>query len=210
MKNLILLIALYVPGIAIAQSAASDKAVAEACKCYEALEKKKLTEDEKKAGSMECLTKSMLANIGDLAKEYGYDTAEFNEETGRKIGEKFGMKLVQKCPAAIPYMMMLSEGQAQTVTVGSGAAYESTGETSGTFVRVESGGEVVKIVIKTDDGDETFRWIRPFPGAEKLEQQAKTLAGKKVSVEWGEYQQYVHAMKGYAKYREITAFKISG
>ena len=209
MKNLILLIALAVPSIALAQSAASDKAVAVACECYKGLEKKKLNEEEKKAASMDCLTKSMLSNIGDLAKEYGYENLELNEETGRKIGEKFGLKLVQKCPAAVPYMMILSEGQVQTGTVSSGASYESTGETSGTFVRLESSGEIVKIVIKTDDGEESLRWIRPFPGADKLEQQGKALAGKKVSVEWGEYQQYVHAMKGYAKYREITAFKIS-
>lgn len=207
MKNLILLIVLAAPGIVFSQAAlASDKAIAESCKCFEGLDKKKLKEEEKKASAMECITSTMMTNIEGLAKEYGYKTSELNEENGRKIGEKFGMKLVQKCPASVPYMMVLSGEKLENSPAV--ASYESEGETIGTFVRLETTGEIVKVVVKTTDGEESLRWLRPFIGDEKIEQQGKSLVGKKVAVQWGEYKQYVFPMKGYAKYREILGFKI--
>ncbi|MBK7936148.1 MAG: hypothetical protein IPJ82_03335 [Lewinellaceae bacterium] len=208
MRNLILLLMLAVPGIVFAQEAASDKAIADACKCFDGLSQKKLSDAEKKGPAMECLTQAMLTHIEDLAAEYGYETSELNEETGRKIGERFGMKLVQKCPASVPFMMALGQEEIEKGNV-SVARYESEGETTGAFVRLETSGEIVKLVVKGSEGEETLRWLRPFPGEESLEKQGKTLAGKKVTVQWGEYKQYVHSMKGYAKYREILSFKLA-
>ena len=197
---------LVAPGVMFTQEAASDKAIADACKCFDGLSKQKLSDTEKKGPAMECLTQAMLTNIEALAEEYGYETSELNEETGRKIGERFGMKLVQKCPVSVPFMMALGQEEIEKGNV-SVARYESEGETTGTFVRLETSGETVKLVVKSTEGEETLRWMRPFPGDDKLEQQGKALAGKKVIVQWGEYKQYVHSMKGYAKYREILSFK---
>lgn len=206
-KNLILLLLLAAPGALFAQEAATNKAISDACGCFKGLEKQKLSETEKKNAAMECLTQAMLSNITDLAEEYGYQASELNEETGRKIGERFGMKLVQKCPESVPFMMALGQEQAESGNV-SVARYESEGETTGTFVRLETSGEIAKLVVKEGDTDVTLRWVRPFPGEESLEKQVKALAGKKVTVQWGEYKQYVASMKGYAKYREILSFKI--
>ncbi len=208
MKKLIFLLMLAAPGASFAQEAASDKAIADACKCFQGLEKQKLSDADKKSSAMDCLTQSMMANISGLAEEYGYKASELNEENGRKIGERFGMKLVQKCPSSVPFMVSLSQQEDPGGSI-SAAKYETEGETSGTFVRLETSGETVKLVIKSSDGEETLRWMRPFPGDEKLEQQGKSLAGKKVTVQWGEYKQYVFSMKGYAKYREILGFKIA-
>ncbi len=208
MKKLLFLLVIVVPGVLSAQEAASDKAIDDACKCFQGLEKQKLPDAEKKGPAMECLTQSMLTNIAGLAEEYGYKTSELNEETGRKIGERFGMKLVQKCPASVPFMMVLGQQEIQEGNV-SVAKYENEGESTGTFARLETSGETVKVIVKAADGEETLRWIRPFPGDEKLEQQGKALAGKKVVVQWGEYKQYVFSMKGYAKYREILSFKLA-
>ena len=207
MKKLTFLLMLAAPGALFAQETASDKAIDQACKCFQGLEKQKLPDAEKKGPAMECITQSMMTNIAGLAEEYGYKTSELNEETGRKIGERFGMKLVQKCPASVPFMMVLGQQEVQQGNV-SVAKYESEGESTGTFVRLETTGETAKLIVKAGDGEETLRWMRPFPGDEKLEQQGKALAGKKVTVQWGEYKHYVASMKGYAKYREILGFKL--
>jgi hypothetical protein len=206
MRFLIFLIC-FLSAVAGFSQTATDKAVQEACACMQKLDAKKLANDALQKGGMECMMQAMGANTVELAKEYGYDPTQLTEETGRLIGEKFGMQLATKCPAAMPVLVAMS-GQAQSGGQTMIPGYEGQGQTSGTFVRLDLSGELAKVVIKTAVGEETFYWIRPFPGADNLEKQAATLKGKKVQVDWSEFKKYSPAAKTYAKVKEVSAFRM--
>lgn len=192
-----------------AQAQNIEKAYTEACTCFKALKDTKLTDAEKKTKGMACLQTVMMNNIEVIANESGYKPSELNAETGRAMGEKFGRKLVSKCPESVEFFMVAAQDLEEN-SIEEVAAYLSSGTTEGTFVRLDSNGDSPKLVIKTSDGsEESFLWIRQFKGADLLEKQYKTLTNKKVSVNWGEFSKYVFTMKGYAKVKEIIGFTIN-
>lgn len=210
MKYAVLLLALLSINTVFAQKTGMDKAYKEACDCIEAVSKKKLKEEEKKAEGMDCLQRVMLDNFDALAKDNGYTLSEVTPEVGRQIGEKFGQNLVSKCPASIPFFMTVAQDDAGKNGVPPTAQYIGKGSSKGTFLRLDTSGESPKVILKAEDGtEESFLWIRPFTGADNFETNYKTLINKKITIEWGEFRKYVFSMKAYAKVREITALTVN-
>jgi hypothetical protein len=209
MKSIFTVFSLVMALVFSAQAQGIEKAYTEACTCFKNLKGAKLTDDEKKAQGMECLQTVMLNNIEVLANESGYKPTDLNAETARAMGEKFGRKLVSKCPESLEFFMVAAQNLEED-SIGEVAAYLSSGTTEGSFVRLDISGDSPKLVVKTSDGsEETFLWIRQFKGADLLEKQYRTLANKKVSVQWGEFSKYVFTMKGYAKIKEIIGLTIN-
>jgi hypothetical protein len=206
---LFLLLALLATWTLNAQKA-SDKAVKQCCDCISKLDVKKLkTEEAKNAAATDCMTQALMANIMGLADEYSIDVTNMNEETGRKIGEKFGIKLVTDCPAATPFLVKMAGDADIEKSTSRMMGYEREETTTGTLLRIETTGDATIVVVKTAEGEEEkLYWIRPFPGSETLETKGKLLNGKKVSVRWGEFKQYNATLKGYGKRKEILSIKI--
>lgn len=210
MKKVLLLLALVATQSLFAQKNAMDKVYKEACDCISAVDKKKITDEEKKTQGMECMQRVMMNSIETLAKDNGYTLSELTPEVGRQIGEKFGQTLVTKCPESVSFFMMMGKEEVQKNGVPLTAQYISKGTTTGTFLRLDTSGDSPKVVIKGEDGsEESFLWIRPFTGSDDFETNYKSLVNKKITIEWGEFRKYVFSMKAYAKMREITALSPS-
>lgn len=193
---------------------AQDKAINDVCACYQKLNASKMTEAQKSEAGQKCMLEGLTPHVIGLAQEYGIPVSELNEETGRSIGEKFGLALIEKCPAALPFLM--SFGQAE-LAKGDNArpkqappapspAYGRSGETEGILQKIDTEGDFVRLQIKTIEGDiETFYWIRPFDGSAVLEDKPTKQLGKKVLIGWQEFKRYVPSVKGYGKEREISS-----
>lgn len=212
--SLTLLLALILtPAAAQKSKSAQDRAVDEVCACLQKLDAKKMTEAQKAEAGQNCMVEGLTKHLFGLAEEYDVKIADLNEETGRKIGEKFGVRLIEKCPASLPFLV--SVGQAELAKenndrpIRQKAAptdYGATGETEGVLQKVDTEGDFVKLHVKTIEGDtEIFYWIRPFNGSEMLEDKPARHVGKKVLIGWQEFKRYVPSVKGYGKEREISS-----
>ncbi|MFN4080821.1 MAG: hypothetical protein ACK4NS_07955 [Saprospiraceae bacterium] len=192
---------------------AQDKAINDVCACYQKLNASKMSEAQKSEAGQKCMLEGLTPHIIGLAQEYGIPASDLNEETGRKIGEKFGITLIEKCPAALPFLMSfgqteLAKGNNASLKQApqASSAYGLSGETEGILQKIDTEGEFVRLQIKTIDGDiETFYWIRPFDGSAMLEDKPTKHLGKKVLVGWQEFKRYVPSVKGYGKEREISS-----
>lgn len=202
--------ALLFASVLYGQKTEVDAAYTEACNCISALDKKKLGAEEKRAAGINCMQEVMMKHIVALAKDNGYEMDDLNEDTGRIIGEKFGQTLVTKCPASIPFFVEISKDEIESGELPKSAQYIDHGEMTGTLLRMETTGDAPKLVIKLADGsEEAVYWIRPFSGADQFETGYKTMIGKTVTIEWGEFRKYVFSMKGYAKVREIISLQLN-
>jgi hypothetical protein len=194
---------------AFAQQTASEKAQGEACDCLNKIDKKTVnTPDKIEKATTQCLVTAMTVNIVGLAEENGYQLSEINEETGQAIGEKFGMQLALSCPKFLEF----SAGMADNLTdeqkkssMDRMRGFDNTGSVSGTFVRLDVASGEPKIVIKNASNvEESFLWIRRFDGSLALETDPKAYAGKKVTIQWGEFERFDAKTRTYKKVREIT------
>ena len=82
------------PAAAQKPKSAQDRAADDVCACLQKLDAKKMTEAQKVEASQNCMVEGLTKHLFGLAEEYGIKVSDLNEETGRKIGEKFGVRLI--------------------------------------------------------------------------------------------------------------------
>jgi hypothetical protein len=207
-RSLLLLASFLAPLAGLAQESASDRTTREICECLQALGPG-LSDEAFKDQGMTCFVGTFTQNMTELAQEYGIGLDELNEDTGRQIGEKLGIKMAGACDESLRLLLLLgSQGVKEGNVNPERAPYLQSGETSGKFLRLETAGEIVKLVLSVEGEEESFYWLRPFLGSDLLERDYKKLAGKTVTLQWGLYEQYSFSLKGYGKRREITLFRV--
>ncbi|MBE9583939.1 hypothetical protein IM792_05720 [Mucilaginibacter sp. JRF] len=135
----------------------------------------------------------------DVATEKGVNPAD--QPAMRTVGQSIGISLVkQKCQGFIKLSMIMA-GQQNEQETGSKTI-------TGTFKRVDVKG-FNYIVISTPGGEQSFLWLRQFPGSEKFMTGAATkFAGKKLTITSEEIEVYLPTAKGYYKVKEIKGIDI--
>ncbi len=195
--------------LAVAQHNPSDKVIDETCDCFKKLNMDTMKDENLRNKGMNCFMTAMTAHITELAGEYGYEVSDLNQQAGEAIGKKIGAKMMQQCPQSVKFFMLMGQQGIQNGDIiPENAEYSSTGTSEGKIIRIEHDGDLTKVIASVDGENETFYWIRPFVGSEKIESDLKSLAGQHASISWGEFQKYTFDMKGYAKVKEITAMKV--
>ncbi len=169
-----------------------------ACSC---LESKNLSDDYEKlkieAGM--CILTYYQQHSDAVNEYFGID--EFNGDTGRKIGEKLGVKMVTICPD-----LVVKLGQSK-IAADEGEEGPSTYTINGKVVKME-GQDLITYHVKADDG-KTYKvlWYRNFPGSEELVEDPKSIVGKKVNVTVEDVECYIPKAKGYYSVKEIRKIK---
>lgn len=151
----------------------------------------------------------MFGNMPSFEKYF--DTKIGDTDKMDKIGEQLGLKLVSDCPVFMALSLKASpEGALQEEMDGEGfeeEVYEFP-EMKGTFLAV-TGKDFATIEIKGDDGKKyAFLWFAQFEGSELLETDLKALKGKRVSIEYNEFEHYVPSKKSYQVIKEMASIKI--
>lgn len=144
-----------------------------------------------------CLVKVFADNMADLEAEMGFDTMD--GESGRKIGEEIGRKLLLRCPQFIEISMKFAKEKNPP------EAEVAASITLGTISKIISP-DFTEVSIKDAAGREsTFYWLRYFKGSEQFETAPTNNIGKKVKVTWSEIECYLPKAHGYYKIKEIRS-----
>lgn len=165
-----------------------------------------LSSDEVKGLSGEPLAMKMGIKIFQL---YGQYTEELNEagvvfdssnaeESGRKLGEKIGINMVQFCPE----VLMALAGDDEFIDA---ANQDDKVETyiEGVVRKLE-GDYISTLVIKDNSGKtQKFLWLENFTGSDKLIE-AKKLNRLKVKVFYKNLEIYSPKLKEYVVKKQIT------
>ena len=130
------------------------------------------------------------------------DLETFDEESGKKIGVKIGMKLALMCPDYLKVMRPVMKNEINQ------RADEVSGTMRGTVASLLQD-DYTYIRIKLDDGSlKRLVWLTYFKDAENFNNDPQQLVGKDVSVEWKEVQLYYHKSHSFSAEKIITAIKL--
>ncbi|MXV14665.1 hypothetical protein [Hufsiella ginkgonis] len=202
MNNLFLCFCVWAfcTGLSFAQDTpmgpAEKKMTDSVCKCVNLVDLKKIsTREEAIAAYTNCITKNadIMMSLVDERK------ADINDKAAMTvIGVDLAKNLLKTGCENFAQLSLLT-------TKGTGAEAKSV--TTGTFKRIDVKG-FNYIVLKDAAGNEqSFLWLRQFPGSEQFAGSTLKLAGKPLKVTWQEMEVYLPAAKGYYKVKEITAIE---
>lgn len=200
LHKFLLLTAFLFGGIAafaqIAKLTASEIAADEVCAKMNNVDISTKTAEELSSLFQSELVKTFTGHMNELMAEFGYTTLD--GESGRKIGEEIGKKLLKRCPKFVDFSVKMAE-EKEPPTVE-----ETIGNSQGTITKVVSP-QFTEITVKDAAGRETtFYWLRYFKGSEKFESAAVNI-GKKVKLTWTETEFYLPKAHGYFKIKEIKS-----
>ncbi|GAA4922932.1 hypothetical protein [Mucilaginibacter defluvii] len=135
----------------------------------------------------------------EIAAERGVDPSD--QQAMNKLGQSIGINMMkQKCPGFIRISTIMAGQQLNQET--------GLKTTAGTFKRIDVKG-FNYIVISTASGEQSFLWLRQFPGSEKfMTGAAAKFTGKKIIITSEEVEAYVPAAKGYYKVKEIKGIEV--
>lgn len=196
MKKTILLVAFAtIPFISGAQDVV-DTMAQEVCKCLE--EKKLLTINDIQQLTTEagvCIVESYSEHQEEVSAQLGI--SEFNDETGRTLGQKIGLKMMKYCPDYLMKMgMVAKENTAKTTP----ATYVLNGK-----IDAIEQGEFISYKLKDQDGKiHKLLWYQHFKGSDDYIESPKKLVGKKVNVTVKDVECYIPKAKGYYSIKEIV------
>lgn len=144
-----------------------------------------------------CIINSYLEHQEEAAKEFAI--AELNQETGKIIGERIGVTMLNHCPE-----MLLRMGK----SVNKELVAKSEFSLKGKIDSIEQG-DFITFKLKDSEGKvHKLLWYQHFIGSDGFTSDPKKLVGKKVLVKVKEVECYAPKAKAYFKLKEIVELVI--
>lgn len=129
------------------------------------------------------------------------------------FGEKVGGLMALNCPVFMNKIMeMMTEDDSELLEMikeneGDGST-KDFGTVEGKFVKI-SGDKFATVIIKDDNGkQQELIWLKYFENSELLIESPQKMKGKRLKIDYTEYESYLPAAKGYYKIKEIKKLEI--
>lgn len=197
MKKILLLFIIVLPLFSLSQSKnAIDTAAEKMCDYMNKHTDKKIaTMSDAVSYFTEAFVEVCMPMMERLMENEGL--TDLDENTGKQIGQKIGIKLAIMCPRYMNVIMPLIKGE---------AAEGQTGTLSGIVSEVKQDGYTF-LKIKSPDGTEKrVVWLMFFEEAESINNDPQKLVGKKVDIEWKSVQLYYSKSNSFGIEKMITGF----
>src|SRR5258705_11930952 len=125
----------------------------------------------------------------------------FDEQSGRKIGERISLKLSATCPKFMEVMRPVIKQSLQDDND------TETGSLTGTVTEITQDG-YTWIKLKLADGSQKrIAWLLFFDDAENINNDPKKLVGKKVAIQWKSVQLFYPKSNSFGTEKMITGLK---
>jgi hypothetical protein len=125
----------------------------------------------------------------------------FDVQSGRKIGEKLGLKLSATCPKFLEMMRPLVK------EVLKDDNDSETGSLNGTVTEITQDGYTFLKLKLADGSQKRVAWLLFFDDAENINNDPKKLVGKKVEIEWKSVQLFYPKSNSFGTEKMITGLK---
>ncbi len=213
MKKTLLTLLTICPLILWAQADKYTKKAAEqTCDCLSKKDIKSIKKSSEANGIIgQCfMSGDFMSNFDKIAAENKIDASKgLNAETGRKVGEKLGVKLVEiGCPAYMELVKIYMNEESKTNTNDKNEATTSQNENAVFSVdylillRIEKTDNLNFLIFKDTKGKEIkIWWLEYFKGAEKLKE--KDIVGKQFKCTIVEKEFYNPKIEDYVKVKII-------
>ena len=125
----------------------------------------------------------------------------FDEQSGRKIGEKISLKLSGTCPKFMELMRPLVK------EILNDDNDSETGSLNGTVTQITQDGYTF-LKLKLADGSlKRIVWLLSFDDAENINNDPKKIVGKKVEIQWKSVQLFYPKSNSFGTEKMITGLK---
>jgi len=163
------------------------------CSCITKLDLSKITnKTEATTAVTQCITNhlDLFMAVADERK------ISMDDQDGlTKIGFDIGTNLVKNgCASFIKLSALIAGKESETQTSAIHGALKS----------IDNKGFNYFTIVDAAKNEQSFIWLRQFPGSEKFTNGLGAYAGKSVSIKWDELEVYLPAAKGYYKVKEIV------
>jgi hypothetical protein len=157
------------------------------------------TQEEAVAAYTQCVG-DHIDLLGDFAAERNVDMTD--KVAMKKIGVDLAFNLYKmKCENFIKLSTLMAM---KTINKD-----ERQGDISiGAFKRIENKGFNYIVITDAKGNEQSFLWLRQFPGSENFMNGITKYVGKKLSIGWKELEVYLPQAKGYYKVKEIVSLDI--
>ena len=154
------------------------------------------TKAEAKAAFMDCFTK-YTGLFMDFAKERNVSIDD--EQAGEVLGKDIARDLLdEKCDGFLKLSMKMA---------GKDDDEDEVASATGVFKRVDNKGFNYIIIASEGNKEQSFIWLRQFPGSENYMQSVSKLTGKKLKIKYREIEAYLPQAQGYYKLKEIVSLE---
>jgi len=127
----------------------------------------------------------------------------FDNQSGRKLGEKIGLKLAAMCPKYLEIMHPVIKAQIKD------DGNTDTGTLKGTVTEVAQD-NYTYLKLKTADGiQKRVVWLTAFDEAENFNNDPQKLVGKKIEVTWKAAQLFHFKSKSFSSEKVISGLKVN-
>jgi hypothetical protein len=155
------------------------------------------TKEEAKAAFMDCFTR-YTGLFMDFAKERNVSIDD--EQAGEVLGKDLAKDLLEeKCDGFLKLSMKMA---------GKDNEEDEVSDATGVFKRIDNKGFNYFIIAAQGNKEQSFIWLRQFPGSENYMQGVTKLAGKKIKIKYREIEVYLPTAQGYYKVKEVVALEI--
>jgi hypothetical protein len=199
MKQLLFLFFVFTAAPFVVAQDLLEKMAADACACLERKNFAELPEEKLVMEAGLCILEFYGEHQQDVNEYFGID--EFNGETGRMIGQRLGLKMVNVCPDLV---IRLGESQSPKGRSENNSTYSIEGKVT----KIEEG-DFISYHIK-DDGGKSYKvlWYKNFSGSDEWVGDPKKLVGKRARITVRDIECYIPKAKGYFSIKEIQEIKL--
>lgn len=134
----------------------------------------------------------------DLAKErnVSIDDQQAMHNAGTDIAKNL---MAQKCESFLKLAVKMAAKDSEE---------DETVSATGLFKRIENKGFNYFVISSDNKKEQSFIWLRQFPGSESYMQGGAKLIGKKIKIKYREMEVYLPAAQGYYKVKEVVALEL--
>jgi hypothetical protein len=197
MKNLFALSLAYIMvSPSFAQAHLAEKQLsASICDCITHLDMDKIkSKSEASASFSDCFVKN-TGLMSKVAAERRVDSTDV--DVMRQIGVDIGKDLVnENCTAFTRLSLKIADAKE--------GADQPIGTVTGKLKRMIVSGFNYIIITDPSGAEQSFLWLRQFPGSENFMSGIDKYIGRDVKIDWQEIEAYLPQNKGYYKVKEIT------
>lgn len=166
------------------------------CGCITRLDQSKITNSKEATDAfIDCFSKqSALLEDVTAERKVNMDDNGAMHDLGVDIGKNL---LKEKCGGFMQLAVkMAQKNDAETNSI------------AGTFKKVETKGFNYLILTDNNGEENSFLWLKQFPGSEKFMNGGLSYVGKKVRIKYQEIEVYLPQAKGYYKVKEIVSLTV--
>jgi len=162
-------------------------------------DKKITSQAEAEAFFSEAFMDACMPFIDRLLEKEGLKS--FDEQSGRKIGEKISLKLSGTCPKFMEVMRPLVK---QSLKDDNDS---ETGSLNGTVTEITQDGYTFLKLKLADGSQKRVVWLLSFDDAENINNDPKKLVGKKWEIQWKSVQLFYPKSHSFGTEKMITGLK---